>query len=273
VTFLYNWQHISLKPGDLYNPRELNNTNILPRFKILLNQSDSLWVFLRSHILMESNATNIFDNIITLYSLKDKYENQLIPFYNKYSLVAQVHSCLYLINKHMKDILQLMTENIHSNKVFLQDWKTIQSVLKLPNFDGIVGSQNCWILALNIIVNVNSPENKHNQLLENIAWKHLLPNQRKVMEYYKKNSENLIYLVQTLNEPKLSVLLQELISNIILWRSVHRSRSLQFMKSTMNEVYETSIGIDKNINQIQQQLDSRIKEFSNLKAKISSTVK
>jgi hypothetical protein len=270
VTFLYNWQHVSIKPGETYNSRDLNSTNIVPRFQIFSNQKESLWTFLKAHILMESKACLIFDNIIDLYTLKEKFEHNLI---NRQQLVAEIYSNLNSINLHMINILSLMKENIHSNKVFLQDWKTIQNFLKFPNYDGIVGLQNCWLLALNYIVNVTQPENVHNKHLEIIAWKHLLPNQRFIMEHFKTNSQFLFSFVLEINHPPSSLLLQEFVRNIILWRSVHRSRALQYISYKNNsdlDNYETSVGIEKNVNQVKHQLDSRLKEFSLLKTRILS---
>ena len=261
VSFTYNWQHIRLKPNSVYDCRTLQSEDLVPRFRILSDsEGDSLWYFIKGHILMEARACNIFHGIIKLYSMEQD------------SSLIEVRETLAAICLEMKTILSVMSTYMHKNKVFLQHWPIIQELLKLPLYNGIRGLQNCWIFAMNFIVNVKKSDNEEINAMENAVWESLLPHQIKWMSKFKENSDTLMALCKHHNDNELYMLFEEFIRHIITWRAIHRSRASQFISSTLNDTYETTgSGKHKRLLDIQNLWDQRINDFSKLKQTIRVT--
>lgn len=258
VSFIYNWQHISLQPNSVYDSRTLKSEDLVPRFRIFSNsESDSLWYFIKGHILMEARACNIFDGITKLYSMEKNC-----------SLIMALETLAYICHE-MKTILKVMSSYMHKNKVLLQHWPLIQELLKLPPHNGIRGLQNCWIFAMNFIVNVKQSDNEELNSMENDVWGSLLPHQMKWMSKFKENSDTLMMLCKRHNDDELYMLLETFVGHVITWRAIHRSRGSQFISSTLASTYETTgSGKQMKLLDIQNLWDQRISDFSKLKQTI-----
>ena len=261
VSFMYNWQHARLEPNSVYDSRTLQSEDLVPRFRILANsEGDSLWYFIKGHILMEARACKIFDGISKLHSLE-----------RDISLI-ETQQTLAFICHEIKTILTIMASYMHKNKVFLQHWPSIQELLKLPPYSGIRGLQNCWIYAMNFIVDVKRSNNEEINTMEDAVWKSLLPYQIKWMSQFKENSTTLMTLCKHHNDDELYVLLEKFVGHIITWRCIHRSRGSQFISSTLKDTYETTgSGKHKKLLDIQKLWDERISDFLKLKQTIRAT--
>ena len=258
ASFAYNWQHVTLKPNSIYDARALNDENIVARFKILsTDESDSLWYFIKGHILMEARACDIFDGIMAVYTT------------GPHGSLILLRETLSSICIRMKEVLATMSTYMHKNKVLLKHWPKIQQLLKLPGYDGIVGLQNCWILAMNFVVNVKPSDDPELRRLEANAWKYLLPHQRDWIVKFKDNSNYLMALCKSYHDNQLFSLFEKLVEHVITWRAIHRSRASQFIGSTLENTYEsTGSGRQKKLSEIQNQWDGRIKDFLRLKKAI-----
>lgn len=123
VSFTYNWQHTKLKPNSVYDSRTLQDGDLVPRFRIWSgSEGDSLWYFIKGHILMEARACTIFDGIARLHSME--LDDSLI----------ETRETLATICNEMKTILTVMSNYMHKNKVLLQHWPLIQELLKLSPY-------------------------------------------------------------------------------------------------------------------------------------------
>jgi hypothetical protein len=260
VSFTYNWQHVTLKPNSFYDARTLTDENIVRRFRMFSNEeSDSLWYFIKGHILMEARASNIFDDIIKLYTIDQDG-----------SLVL-LRETLSSICYEMKTILTIISSYMHKNKVLLKHWPTIQQLLQLPTYDGMSGLQNCWIFAMNFIVNVKQSNDEEINRLEQSVWKYLLPYQRDWMLKFKQHSEYLMLLCKSYDDDELFLLFEKLIAHVITWRAIHRSRASQFISSALTTTYKSTSGRQLKLSDIQRQWDQRIKDFSDLKQTLRTT--
>ena len=258
VSFLYNWQHVDIETGSFYDARTLTSENVQARFQILPGEvGDSLWYFVKGHILMEARACAIFDGIIKLYTM------------DEHKSIALLRETLSSACDELKSILAVMSLYMHRNKILLEHWPVIQRLLGLPTFDGIRGLQNCWLFAINLIVNVRTSHDEEIQQIDDSVWKHLLHSQRKLMLKFKQNSDHLMVLCKNCGDHKLFSLFHKFVSHVLIWRSIHRSRASQFIGSSMMNAYKsTGSNQPRMLRDIQDQLDGRIKDFVHLQVKI-----
>lgn len=264
LSFIYNWSHPLLTPGQPYDVRALKDafqdsvTPVQCRFvPIGGDTASSMEAFILGHIEMETHACCMFEAAVEAHCQLTAKKNCAVA--------------LKSASRHAHGMLSIFMRWFKDNNIKHDHWSTIVDILKLPesiDAAGINGVQSTSVYLLGEMLGVGAPAHAANQKLTKLlARTPFVPHQRAVVNYFQKN-RNLIknYIDSAESSEEECVAYNKLVKVAVNWRGAHRTRVLKYVSasSTDGKSYVTSTESDTSTKQLAEQFDSRMHEFGSL---------